>query len=124
MNRFFVFLLWLAIIVGVCIACDQILLRMPFTSPAMVATQTFYRDFRGRLLHLTAKEEVRIEVVKEKLPAWIPGAAPEKAPEKKEPPAAEVSGYVYTDKAGGLHMAPRLEDVPKAYRAAAKPLQK
>lgn len=118
MKRLVIGLLWLLLIAGVCIAFDQILLRMPLQQPVLVTAQTFYRDFRARLLRLAKQEEGRIATVKGSLPALVPSAPP--AP----PATVEAAGYVYTDRQGGLHMATRLEEIPEAYRASAKPLQK
>lgn len=120
MKRLVIGLLWLLLIAGVCIALDQILLRMPLQQPVLGTAQTFYRDFRGRLLRLAKQEEGRIATVKASLPAWGPAAGPAPA----APAAGEAAGYVYTDRQGGLHMATRIEEIPEAYRASAKPLQK
>lgn len=122
MKRLVIGLLWLLLIAGVCIALDQILLRMSLQQPALGTAQTFYRDFRARLLRLAKKEEGRIATVKASLPAWVPAAGT--APAPAAPASVEAAGYVYTDRQGGLHMATRIEEIPEAYRASAKPLQK
>ena len=119
MKRLFIWLLWALVITGVCVAGDQFLLRFSMRSPTYDAAQTFYKDFRGRLIQFVKKEDHRLEVVKE---AWPP-ALREKV-EPLLPREAEPGGYVYTDKEGGLHLTTRLDEVPKEYRAAAKPLQK
>lgn len=122
MKHLFIWLVWALVFVGVCIASDQLLLHFSMDSPVYNAAQTFYKDFRGRIIQLVKKEDHRLEAVKG---SWSPPLPP--AVQKKiEPllPAAETSGYVYTDKAGGLHLATRLDEVPREYRATAKPLQK
>lgn len=123
MKRLFIWLLWALVIAGVCVAGDQLLLRVSLNSPIYSAAQTFYKDFRGRLIQFVKKEDHRLKAVKESWPPIVPPAVREKI-EPMLPPKAEPGGYVYTDKAGGLHLTTRLDEVPKEYRATAKPLQK
>jgi hypothetical protein len=123
MKRLFIWLVWAAVIAGVCVAGDQLLLHVSMNSPIYGATQTFYKDFRGRLIRFVKKEDHRLEAVKEAWPPALPAAVREKV-EPLLPGEAEPGGYVYTDKEGGLHLTTRLDEVPKEYRAAAKPLQK
>lgn len=123
MKRLFIWLLWAVIIVGTCVAADQILLRYSLDVPAYRAVQTFYQDFRTRIILLAKKDDLGLEGVKAE---WAPTLPPALL-EKIEPVLqreVEPGGYVYIDKAGGLHLATRLEEVPKEYRAAAKPLKK
>jgi len=123
MKRLFIWLVWTLVIVGVCVAGDQLLLHFSMNSPIYGAAQTFYKDFRGRIIQLVKKEDHRLEVVKENWPPTLPPALREKI-EPLRQPAAKPGGYVYTDKEGGLHLTTRLDEVPKEYRATAKPLQK
>ena len=123
MKRLFIWLLWLLVIAGVCVAGDQLLLRFSMNSPISGAAQTFYKDFRGRVIQLAQKKDHRLETVKENWAPPLPPALMEKI-EPLRQRETEVGGYVYTDKEGGLHLTTRLDDVPKEYRAAAKPLQK
>lgn len=123
MKRLFIWLLWAVLIIGVCIAGDQLLLRSSIDSPVYGAAQNFYKDFRGRLVKLYRKEDHLLQGVKE---SWSP-TLPAEVKEKIRPllPAkVEASGYVYSDKDGSLHMTSTLDEVPKEYRGAAKPLQK
>ena len=123
MKRLFIWLLWLLVIAGLCVAGDQLLLRSSLNSPIYAAAQTFYKDFRGRIIQLANKKDQRLETVKESWPSPLPPTVMEKiAPLLQR--ETEAGGYVYTDKEGGLHLATRLDEVPKEYRAAAKPLQK
>ncbi|PKN13020.1 MAG: hypothetical protein CVU69_04795 [Deltaproteobacteria bacterium HGW-Deltaproteobacteria-4] len=123
MKRLFIWLLWAVIIVSSCVAADQLLMNYSLDAPAYRAAQTFYKDFRGRIILLAKKDDLRLEGVKKD---WSPTLPP--AMLKKIEPLlqheVEPGGYVYTDKAGGLHLTTRLADVPKEYRATAKPLQK
>ena len=123
MKRLFIWLLWALVIAGVCIAGDQLLLRFSMNLPLYAAAQTFYKDFRTRIVQLVKKEDHRLERVKGNWPPTLPPAVREQI-EPLLHRQAEPGGYVYTDKAGGLHLATRLDEVPKEYRATAKPLQK
>jgi hypothetical protein len=123
MKRLFIWLLWLLLIAGACVAGDQLLLRFSMNSPIYGAAQTFYQDFRGRIIQLANKKDHRLETVKEHWPPPLPPAVMEKI-EPLLQRETEPGGYVYTDKAGGLHLTKLLDDIPEEYRAAAKPLQK
>jgi hypothetical protein len=123
MKRLFIWLLWVVVIAGLCVAGDQLLLHYSLDSPIYGAAQTFYKDFRARIVQLARKEEHRLEAVKERWPATLPAVMQEKVEPLPQHEAAP-GGYVYTDKGGGLHLATRLDEVPKEYRATAKPLQK
>ena len=123
MKRLFIWLVWALVIAGVCVAGDQLLLHFSMNSPGYGAAQTFYQDFRGRIIQLAKKEDHRLEAVKESWPPTLPPAVREKI-EPLLQHEAKPGGYVYTDKEGGLHLTTRLDEVPKEYRATAKPLQK
>ena len=123
MKRLFIWLLWTVVIVGVCVAGDQLLLHSPFNSPVYVTAQTFYQDFRGRIGRLVKKEDHRLEAIKKSWPPTLPPAVQEKI-KPLRPGEEKPGGYVYSDKNGGLHLTTTLDDVPKEYRATAKPLQK
>lgn len=123
MKHLFIWVLWAVVIVGVCVAADQILLRYSMDSPIYGAGQTFYKDFRGRFIQLVKNKDHRLKAANESLPPTLPPTG-----QKKMKPLlqgeTEPGGYVYTDKEGGLHLTTRLDEVPKAYRATAKPLKK
>jgi hypothetical protein len=123
MKRLFIWLLWAAVIIGTCVAADQLLLRYSLDAPAYRVVQTFYKDFRSRIILLAQKDELHLKGMKGD---WSPTLPPAML-EKIEPllqPEVEPGGYVYMDKAGGLHLTTRLDEVPKEYRATAKPLKK
>lgn len=123
MKRLFIWLLWALVIAGVCVAGDQLLLHFSMKSPIYGAAQTFYQDFRGRIIPFVRKEDYRLGAVKESWPPTVPPAVLEKIKPLLQP-APDPGGYVYSDKDGGLHLTTRLDEVPKEYRATAKPLQK
>lgn len=123
MKRLFIWLLWAVVIVGTCVAADQLLMRYSLDVQAYRAAQTFYKDFRSRIILMAKKDDLRLEKVKGD---WSPTLPPAML-EKIEPLLqrdVEPGGYVYIDKAGGLHLTTRLDEVPKEYRATAKPLKK
>jgi len=123
MKRLFIWLLWAVIIVGACGAADQLLLRYSLEAPAYRVAQTFYKDFRRRIIHLAQKDDLHLNVVKER---WSPTLPPPPL-EKIEPllqREVEPGGYVYIDKTGGLHLTTHLDEVPKEYRTTVKPLKK
>lgn len=123
MKRLFIWLLWAAVIIGTCVAADQLLLRYSLDAPVYRVVQTFYKDFRSRIILLAQKDELHLKGMKGD---WSPTLPPAML-EKIEPllqPEVEPGGYVYMDKAGGLHLTTRLDEVPKEYRATAKPLKK
>ncbi|MDO9080589.1 MAG: hypothetical protein Q7U44_07285 [Desulfuromonadales bacterium] len=123
MKRLFIWLLWALVIVGTCVAADQLLLRYPLDVPAYRAAHTFYQDFRSRIILLVKKDDLHLEKVKgdwsPTLPPALPGTIEPLLQRDVEP-----GGYVYIDIAGGLHLTTRLDEVPKEYRATAKPLKK
>ncbi|MBE0503570.1 MAG: hypothetical protein IBX46_05505 [Desulfuromonadales bacterium] len=126
MKRLFVWLLWAVVIVGTCVAADQFLLRYSLDAPAYRVVQTFYKDFRSRIILLVQKDDLRLDGVKADWTPTLPPAMLEKIEpllQQKEQ-VVEPGGYVYIDKAGGLHLTTRLDEVPKEYRTSAKPLKK
>jgi hypothetical protein len=126
MKRLFLWLLWTVVIVGTCVAADQLLMHYSLDVPAYRAAQTFYKDFRNRIILLAQKEDLRLDGVKTDWSPTLPPAMLEKIEPLLQQKEQEVEpgGYVYTDKAGGLHLTTRLDEVPKEYRATAKPLKK
>lgn len=123
MKRLFIWLLWAVVMVGTCVAADQILMRYSLEVPAYRAAQRFYQDFRSRIILLAKKDDLGLKRVKAEWSPTLPPAMREKI-EPLLQPEVEPGGYVYIDKAGGLHLTTRLDEVPKEYRAAAKPLKK
>lgn len=123
MKRLFIWLLWVVVIVGTCVAADQLLMRYSLDVPAYRAAQIFYQDFRSRIILLAQKDDLHLDGMKAD---WSPTLPPAML-EKIEPLLqrdVEPEGYVYIDKAGGLHLTTRLDEVPKEYRATAKALKK
>lgn len=123
MKHLFIWLLWALVIAGVCVVGDQFLQRSSLNSPIYDAAQTFYQDFRGRIISFVKKNDLQREGVTER---WSPPTLPAlgKKVNPRIQPEQQPSGYVYSDKDGGLHLTSRLDEIPKEYRTAAKPLQK
>lgn len=124
MKGLFIWLLWGVLIAGVCVAADQLLLHSSVDSPTLAAAQTFYRDFRVRIIHLVKKDEHRLEALIPESPTLRRPAGPAETSKSLPVLTPKPGGYVYSDKDGGLHLTTRLDEVPKEYRARARPLQK
>lgn len=107
--KFIRFILWLVLTLILVVVGDQLLIKRHFTTPVLTQTQTFYRDFRARLLTLgrTAGFEDRIGQTIEA---------------EMKTPAAAASRYLYVDADGVLHFADSLDEVPPAYRQGAQRL--
>lgn len=104
-------LFWGLIFVLILGGIDQLLVQTPFKGPLIGSVRTFYLDFRTRLLGLAGQPEP--ETVEQSIEqATVPAATQ---------PAAQR--YVYADDSGNLQFADSLEDVPKAYRSEAEPLE-
>lgn len=122
MSRLMKFFLWAVVFLGLALAADQLLLRVPMQQPALAAIRGFYLDFRHRLLGFDGPGPASIEQA-------IDQAAP---PQKKTGPAPappvtqntlDAPRYLWVDADGTLQFAERLEDIPRPYRSKAKPLQ-
>jgi len=107
---------WLVFAVALLVGFDQLLVRVPLGIPGVSQAQTFYVDFRGRLLGLVGFDEV----------AEAPEKSIEQVIEKtRNAPAAtsKVSQrYLYVDESGALQFVDSLQQVPTKYRNSAQPL--
>ena len=107
---------WVLIAGVVLVAFDQLLVRVPLQLPGVTAAQTFYVDFRSRLLDLMGLEdtvpaaEQSIEQVIE-----IHKTDPARKP-------ASDQRYLYVDDAGALQFADSLDQVPAKFQQSAQPL--
>jgi hypothetical protein len=127
MNKLTKFLLWSVVFLALLLACDQLLLRVPMRQPALATIRSFYLDFRGRLLHLgehrpppTIDQLIDREV---QSPPPLP-AAKRLAPAAKTAAPASGPRFLYVDGEGNLQFADRLEDIPRKYRKAARPMER
>jgi len=106
-------LLWLILVLVVVGGLDQFLVRVPLETQGLSPVQTFYVDFRSRLLGLvgieTAAEPASIEQVIE-----ATSAAPQQNKKSQR--------YLYVDAAGELQFADSLAQVPLKFRKSAQPL--
>ena len=106
-------LFWLILLLVVLGGLDQFLVRVPLEMPGLSHAQSFYVDFRSRLLGLagvpTAARPASIEQVIE-----ATGSAPQQAQKPKR--------YLYVDESGVLQFADSLAQVPARFRNAAQPL--
>lgn len=108
--KFIRFILWLVLTLILVVVGDQLLIKRHFTTPVLTQTQTFYRDFRSRLLTLG-----RTDGFEDRIGQTIEA-------EMKIPADAAASRYLYVDAAGVLHFADSLDEVPPAYRQGAQRL--
>lgn len=107
--KFIRFILWLVLTLILVVVGDQLLIKRHFTTPVLTQTQTFYRDFRSRLLTLG-----RTDGFEDRIGQTIEA--------EMKIPAAAASRYLYVDAAGVLHFADSLDEVPPAYRPGAQQL--
>ena len=107
---------WIVFPTLLLLAADQFLVRVPLSLPGATQAQTFYVDFRGRLLDLIGVKQGKpgsgksIEGVIE--------ATTQAPKEKKSVPQR----YLYVDENGALQFADSLSLVPAKYRETAQPL--
>ncbi|WP_303720716.1 hypothetical protein [Malonomonas rubra] len=107
---------WFLLSVALLTAVDRLLVLVPIEIPGVTQAQTFYIDFRGRLLNLfgfetTAKKSGQsIEQMIE--------ATQQQVPDKSSKPQR----YLYVDESGALQFADSLQQVPARYREHAQPL--
>lgn len=106
-------LFWLTLVLVVAGGLDQLLVRVPLNTPGLTPVQTFYVDFRARLLGLVgvrpARAPTSIETVIE-----ATSAAPQQQNKSQR--------YLYVDETGGLQFADSLSQVPLRFRKSAQPL--
>jgi hypothetical protein len=145
MRYVFACLLWTLVFLVLLIGIDQLLVRVPFTSPAPLAVATFYRDLRSRVINLTkgmttapgpspAKQTKPLPTSPGKAvpPASIegvieqhqtkPATAATPAPAVRAPAGDAAPRYLYADDQGELHFAETLAEVPARFRAQARVL--
>ena len=107
---------WILLAVALLVGFDQLLVRVPLDLPGVVQAQTFYVDFRGRLLGLFGVDKVA-SVPKKSIEQVIETTRDVSAKQNQTP-----QRYLYVDDAGALQFADSLESVPQKYRSSAQPL--
>jgi hypothetical protein len=129
-------LLWTLIFVALLLGIDQFFLHVPASISPHQAAQSFYVDFRTRLLALsvgekqmgqrppTASEPKVLTKPPSTSPKGQPGRVP--LPDAAAAPAGEAVAlrYIYVDQAGDLHFADSLQEIPSRYRAEARPMSR
>ncbi len=117
-------LLFLVLLVGI----DQAFVHLTLELPGLRQSQTFYRDFRNRLLGLgwpgfqgglSSLPILGPETVSPS--AAAPPPREQTAPVQQQPAAPR---FVYPDAGGQLQFAERFEDVPPEFRDKAQPLER
>lgn len=107
---------WILLSVICLVGLDQFLTRVPLDLDGVKQAQTFYVDFRHRLLDLIGLDELVGKP--EKTIEQVIEATKNTAPAKPN----ESQRYLYVDKSGALQFADSLEQVPAEYRAEAQPM--
>lgn len=111
--KLFAWLLVAGVLLG---SFDQLMMRVPMKVPGVSQAQTFYVDFRGRLLGLIGIDGV----------AKLPEKSIEQVIEatQKLPETTSVANqrYLYVDDSGALQFADSFELVPPQFRKSAQPL--
>ncbi|SHJ19130.1 hypothetical protein SAMN02745165_01755 [Malonomonas rubra DSM 5091] len=106
---------WMLFFLIAVVAFDQFLLRVPLDYPGLKPAQTFYVDFRSRLLDLVLPEKS----------TPLKAESIEQVIEQNTRPAQQTTKpqrYLYVDKSGVLQFADSLQQVPVQYRESAQPL--
>ena len=106
---------WLLFFVIAMVAVDQVLLRVPLDYPGVKPAQTFYVDFRHRLVGLLLPETGEPAKAKSIEQLIEANSMPEKS-------ASKPQRYLYVDDSGALQFADSLQQVPLRYRQSAQPL--
>ena len=148
MKRAGACLLWTLVLLLLLAGLDQLLVRVPFSSPAPLAVATFYRDVRSRLVELAkglASAPVPARPAKPAPPAPAKGSPPASiegvieqkqsrpAPRPSQQPAPArlhpspqakhlAPRYIYADDGGELHFAETLAEIPEQFRDRARVL--
>lgn len=108
------FLFWTCLFLVLLAGIDQLLVRVPTTTPGISHFQRFYRDFRTRLFGL----------VETRRPATIDRVIEQSAPTQDHPVGSgRQQRYIYVDGQGQLQFADSLEEIPKNLRGQAQPLK-
>lgn len=120
MKRIVSILFHSLLFLGLLLAIDQAFVHLPLDLSGLRQSQSFYLDFRSRLLGLrpgfkTPGLSVDQVIEAEERPiARSKAAAP--APDGQGP------RYLYPDASGQLQFADRLEEIPREVRDKAQPL--
>jgi hypothetical protein len=149
LKRAGAFLLWTLVLLLLLAGLDQLLVRVPVTSPAPLAAVTFYREVRSRLVELAkglasapapAKpaKPAPSAPTKGAPPASIEGLIEQRPPRAAGPPPAKQPAparlhpspqakdlaprYIYADDGGELHFAETLAEIPEQFRERARVL--
>jgi hypothetical protein len=133
MKRTGAFLLWTLVLLLLLAGLDQLLVRVPFSSPAPLAVATFYREVRSRLIELAGgTASAPAKPAKPNPSAPVKGAPPASPPPPTQPAPARlqrspqvkeiVPRYIYADDRGELHFAATLAEIPEQFRERAKAL--
>jgi hypothetical protein len=126
MKKLLAFSCWTLIFGLLLLGLDQFFLRIPASVSPHREAQTFYLDFRTRLLALTAGEKSGAPA--SPVPGQKPSGAAPKTPAAAQAPAPAMEApalrYVYVDQGGDLHFADSLQEIPAPYRADARPLSR
>lgn len=134
MKRIFSILFHSVLFLGLLLAIDQAFVHLPMDVPGLRQSQSFYRDFRSRLLGLSdpilerAKRPPRgtqtsveglIEADERRQVTPKAATLGQKGPAGK---AGQSPRYLYPDAGGQLQFADSLEEIPEALRSKAQPL--
>ena len=105
------FCLWLVVAMIALAVFDQVMVRIPLQTAGFKQAQTFYVDFRQRLLGLTGK-----------------GASPsieqviETTTQQRQKQPSRPQPYLYVDERGALQFVDSFEQVPEPFRKDAQSL--
>lgn len=104
---------WLLLILVLLVGFDQFLVRVPLDAPGLSHAQTFYNDFRSRLIGLVSPD---VSVLPTSIEQVIETSGAVSLP------APKATRYLYADDSGELQFVDSLEQVPVRFRKVAQPL--
>lgn len=131
MKRLFSILFHSLLFLGLLLAIDQAFVHLPLDLPGLRQSQSFYLDFRSRLLGLAPAVKVpglSVEQLIEaeerastKPKAVVPAPAKQQAVKAEAAPKGGAGPrYLYPDASGQLQFADRLEEIPAEFRTKAQ----
>lgn len=115
MLKMFRYIFWLVALLIAAVALDQVMTKVPLDTPGLRESQSFYVDFRSRLIDL-------FDLPGQQPVDGIQSVIDKTARPPDRPPESRDQRYFYVDRDGALQFVDGWQDIPREYRDAAQPL--